>query len=80
MPSFDDYIVFVDESGDRGMESIDANYPVFVLVFCVYAKETYADRVDPRPQAAQSGVRNPGEEVPPQPVREDRGMGLKVFP
>lgn len=47
MPSFDDYIVFVDESGDHGMESIDANYPVFVLVFCVYAKETYADRVAP---------------------------------
>ena len=37
VPSFDDYIVFVDESGDHGMESIDANYPVFVLVFCVYA-------------------------------------------
>ena len=42
MPSFDDYIVFVDESGDHGLESIDPSYPMFVLAFCVFAKETYA--------------------------------------
>jgi hypothetical protein len=35
VPSFDDYIVFVDESGDHGMVSIDPNYLVFAthLVF-----------------------------------------------
>ena len=39
MPS--DYIVYVDESGDHGLQSIDAQYPVFVLAFCVFHKEAY---------------------------------------
>jgi hypothetical protein len=47
MPSFDDYIVFVDESGDHGMESIDPSYPMFVLAFCVFEKQAYALRVTP---------------------------------
>jgi hypothetical protein len=42
VPSIDDYIVFVDESGDHGLESIDPNYPVFVLAFCLFSKEDYA--------------------------------------
>lgn len=36
-----DYIVFVDESGDHGLKSIDVQYPVFVLAFCVFQKSTY---------------------------------------
>lgn len=44
---FSDYIVFVDESGDHGMTSIDPNYPVFVLAFCVFAKDEYARQVAP---------------------------------
>ena len=47
LPRFDDYIVFVDESGDHGMASIDASYPVFVLAFCLFEKEAYARRVTP---------------------------------
>lgn len=47
MPSFDDYIVFVDESGDHGMESIDPSYPVFVLVFCIFEKDVYATLAAP---------------------------------
>lgn len=47
MPRFDDYIVFVDESGDHGLESIDPNYPVFVLVFCIFHKEAYASGAAP---------------------------------
>lgn len=47
MPRFSDFIVFVDESGDHGMASIDPSYPVFVLAFCVFAKESYAGRVVP---------------------------------
>jgi hypothetical protein len=31
MPAFSDYIVFVDESGDHGMTTIDPGYPIFVL-------------------------------------------------
>lgn len=45
MPSFDDYIVYVDESGDHGLSSIDPDYPAFVLAFCLFEKEVYARRV-----------------------------------
>jgi hypothetical protein len=36
------FLVFVDESGDHGLQSIDAAYPVFVLVFCIVNKSDYA--------------------------------------
>lgn len=32
---FSDYLVFVDESGDHGLDTIDPGYPMFVLAFCV---------------------------------------------
>lgn len=38
MKSFSDYIVFVDESGDHGLVSIDPEYPIFVLGFCIFNK------------------------------------------
>lgn len=44
---FSDYIVYVDESGDHGLESIDTNYPIFVLVFCIFRKQDYIDKVIP---------------------------------
>jgi hypothetical protein len=44
---FSDYIVYVDESGDHSLTSIDAGYPVFVLSFCVFRKDDYAERVTP---------------------------------
>jgi hypothetical protein len=37
-----DYLVFVDESGDHGLERIDPQYPVFVLAFCIIAKQVYS--------------------------------------
>ncbi len=45
MPSFDHYIVYVDESGDHGLKSVDPNYPVFVLAFCLFRKDEYARQV-----------------------------------
>lgn len=42
---FSDYIVYVDESGDHGLVSIDPKYPVFVLVFCIFQKEEYINRI-----------------------------------
>ncbi|HEX8243025.1 MAG TPA: DUF3800 domain-containing protein [Longimicrobium sp.] len=47
MPSFSDFIVFVDESGDHGLESIDPHYPVFVLAFCIFHKDAYAGHAAP---------------------------------
>lgn len=44
---FSDYIVYVDESGDHGLKSIDPNYPVFVLALCVFKKAEYTGRLVP---------------------------------
>ncbi|OAI15000.1 3-deoxy-D-manno-octulosonic acid transferase [Methylomonas koyamae] len=44
---FSDYIVYVDESGDHGLNSIDSSYPIFVLVFCVFKKTDYVSTVVP---------------------------------
>lgn len=42
---FGSYIVYVDESGDHGLASVDAQYPVFVLSFCVFHKGHYTEKV-----------------------------------
>lgn len=44
---FSDYLVFVDESGDHGLDVIDAGYPMFVLAFCVMRKEDYVAHLTP---------------------------------
>jgi hypothetical protein len=38
---FSDYVIYVDESGDHGLVSIDQQYPIFVLVFCIFKKQDY---------------------------------------
>ena len=45
--SFSDYIVYVDESGDHGLITIDPYYPVFVLVFCIFKKDDYINTAVP---------------------------------
>jgi len=47
MRAFNEYVVFVDESGDHGMLEINSDYPVFVLVFCVFKKDDYIDKIVP---------------------------------
>ena len=42
-----DYIVYVDESGDHSLESINPRYPLFVLSFCVFEKTHYSHIVTP---------------------------------
>lgn len=44
---FSDFIVYVDESGDHGMQTLDPNYPMFVLAFCVFHKRHYCEKVIP---------------------------------
>lgn len=44
---YSQYVVYVDESGDHSLESIDPQYPVFVLAFCVFHKHYYASNVVP---------------------------------
>jgi hypothetical protein len=40
-----DYIIYVDESGDHSLTSIDPNYPIFVVAFSIFEKATYAKTV-----------------------------------
>ena len=51
MAGFSDFVVFVDESGDHGLESIDPGYPVFVLAFCIMRKSDYMTSIVPAIQA-----------------------------
>ncbi|MCS5717369.1 DUF3800 domain-containing protein [Herbiconiux sp. CPCC 205763] len=44
---FGDYVVYVDESGDHSLVSIDREYPVFVLAFCIFHVPHYVRRVIP---------------------------------
>lgn len=42
---FSKYIVYVDESGDHGLTSVNPEYPVFVLAFCVFHKRHYSEAI-----------------------------------
>lgn len=44
---FSRHIVYVDESGDHNLQSIDQSYPVFVLAFCVFHKRHYSEVIVP---------------------------------
>ena len=44
---FTDYVVYVDESGDHSLASINPDYPVFVLALCVIHKRHYAEKIIP---------------------------------
>ncbi len=51
MNEYADYIVFVDESGDHGLDQIDEQFPVFSLAFCVIEKNHYRSQICPELQA-----------------------------
>ena len=47
---FSDHVIYVDETGDHGLTSIDTQYPVFGLNFCVFEKTHYYNSFVPRVQ------------------------------
>lgn len=47
---YSDFIIYVDESGDHGMQKLDPYYPIFVLAFCVFHKRHYCEKVIPAVQ------------------------------
>lgn len=48
--NFGDYIVYVDESGDHSLVTINPEYPMFVLVFCIFDKKIYYNQIVPKIQ------------------------------
>jgi hypothetical protein len=45
--AYSDHVIYVDESGDHSLTSIDPSYPIFVLAFCVFRKDDYCRHVVP---------------------------------
>ena len=44
---FNEYIIYVDESGDHNLKPSDPEYPIFVLVFCLFEKRAYIKETVP---------------------------------
>ncbi len=44
---YSNFTIYVDESGDHSLESINPEYPLFVLTFCLVAKEDYLAHIAP---------------------------------
>jgi hypothetical protein len=44
---FSNFTIYVDESGDHGLESVNPDYPLFVLAFCLTAKAEYRVNIVP---------------------------------
>lgn len=53
---FSDFLIFADESGDHGLVSIDEQFPVFALVFCIVRKEDYMNNIVPAMQRLKLGI------------------------
>ncbi len=45
--TFSEHLVFVDESGDHGLVTVNQDFPLFALAFCVFRKTTYVDEATP---------------------------------
>lgn len=52
---FSDHIVFMDESGDHGLATIDPDFPLFVLVFVIVDKDSYLSKILPAVKALKFG-------------------------
>ena len=77
---FGKYIVYVDESGDHSMQSIDEQYPVFVLAFCVFHKGHYSQSVVPALEAFK--FKHFGHDqvvLHEHEIRKEKGQ-FRVFP
>ena len=45
--AFSDFLVFVNESGDHSLTSINLDYPIFVLAFCIVPRKAYVEDITP---------------------------------
>ena len=47
---FSDFVIYADESGDHSLTSINPDFPVFCLTFCIFPVHTYVTEVVPAVQ------------------------------
>ena len=79
MSDYSDYIVYVDESGDHSMTSVDSDYPVFVLAFCIFNKHSYS--VNAVPKLKELKFRHFGHDMiilHENEIRRDKGVFSKL--
>lgn len=53
---YSDFVVYVDETGDHGLTSIDPQFPMFGLVFCLVRKADYVSTLVPAMQSFKFAV------------------------
>lgn len=77
---FGKYIVYVDESGDHSMSSIDSKYPIFVLAFCIFHKGHYGEKVVPALEALKFKYFGHDQVVLHEhEIRKEKGA-FRIFP
>jgi len=52
---YSNHVVYVDESGDHGFISINKDYPVFVLAFCIFEVNSYINHAVPALESFKFG-------------------------
>jgi len=80
MTTFSDYSIYVDESGDHGLERINPEYPLFVLTFCLVSKKD--QRVQLGPEIANFKHRWFGHEavvLHAHEIRKEKGEFTFLF-
>jgi len=50
------YVLFMDESGDHNLESIDKSFPAFCLAGCIFEREYYKEVARPAVEALKQRV------------------------
>ena len=77
---FSKYIVYVDESGDHSMSSIDKKYPIFVLAFCIFHKGHYGEKIVPALEALKFKYFGHDQVVLHEhEIRKEKGI-FRIFP
>ena len=77
---FGKYIVYVDESGDHSMSSIDQKYPIFVLAFCIFHKSHYGEKIVPALEALKFKYFGHDQVVLHEhEIRKEKGA-FRIFP
>lgn len=46
-PTFGDYVIYVDESGDHSLTVVNPDFPMFVLAFCIFEVSSYTSVIVP---------------------------------
>jgi len=70
-----DYLIFVDESGDHGLVTLDKEFPVFALVFCIISKHDYINALVPAVQRLKIDIWGHDQIILHEhDIRKEKGM------